>query len=702
MKNNKKLSFVERIVLAILEDSKRGTLNANQVHRKIPIDSDISKDQIFNALLSLTQKRRIVQPSKGHFQFISPEQEELYKVISTYSGDKLLKNESGEILRAPKEWLRNFLPDDFVMVSYRTKGKRKEVLDIILKERTPKLILGELDIFNGNAFLLTEEPGYPDIKLQDNLTDDLDGLKASVEIVEFKIKQRHPVGKLIDILGKPGDHNTEMHAIVAEFGFKTKFPKSVIDEAASFPEEPSKEEINSRKDFRHKTTFTIDPEDAKDFDDALSIEFDEDSNRFFIGVHIADVDHYVKPESELDKEAFQRATSVYLVDRTIPMLPERLSNDLCSLKPNVDRLCFSVELEIDADSFEIKNYWIGKGIIHSDHRFSYEEAQECINDITRIYHHELGYLNKIAKKYENERFQNGALRFESKEIRFQLDEHLLPTNVYEKQRLDTHKLIETFMLLANQTVAKHVFNLKKPTIPFIYRSHDEPPMDKLLEFAKFCKLMGYPIQIDNEKLLRKSFNQLASRTKGKAEEEIIQQMSIRTMAKAIYTGKKTSHFGLAFQYYTHFTSPIRRYPDLIAHRILFRLLNDQKPGYSEDEIEIISQHSSNMEQKAADAERASIKYKLAELLKNHEGEIHDAKITGITEWGIYANILDFHAEGMIRISEIKFDQFYFVDDKRIVIGKRTKRKYQLGDIITVRIKRAIPSKRSIDLTLLKD
>ncbi len=309
---------------------------------------------------------------------------------------------------------------------------------------------------------------------------------------------------------------------------------------------------------------------------------------------------------------------MYLVDRTIPMLPERLSNDLCSLKPDVDRLCFSVEFEIDADSFEIKKYWIGKGIIHSDKRFSYEEAQECINDVTHIYHHELGYLNKIAKKYENARFQNGALRFESKEIRFQLDEQLLPTEVYEKQRLDTHKLIETFMLLANQTIAKYVFNLKKPTPAFIYRSHDEPPMDKLLEFAKFCKLMGYPIQIDNEKLMRNSFNQLASKTKGKPEEEIIQQMSIRTMAKAIYTGKKTSHFGLAFQYYTHFTSPIRRYPDLLAHRILLRLLNDQKPGYSEDEIEIISQHSSNMEQKAADAERASIKYKLAELLKNHE------------------------------------------------------------------------------------
>jgi len=702
LKNNKKLSFIERIVLAILEDSKRGTLNTNQVHRNIPIDADINKDQIFHALLSLTQKRRIVQPSKGHFQYISPETEEVYKLISTYSGDKLLKNESGEIIRAPKEWLRNFLPDDFVNVSYRTKGKRKEIIDIVLKKRTPKLIIGELDIFNGNAFLLTEEPGYPDIKIQDNLTDDLDGLKASVEIVEFKLKQRHPLGKLVEILGKPGDHNTEMHAIVAEFGFKTKFPKSVIQETATFPETPSKKEISSRKDFREKTTFTIDPEDAKDFDDALSIEFDEDSNRFFIGVHIADVEHYIKSESELDKEAFQRATSVYLVDRTIPMLPERLSNDLCSLKPDVDRLCFSVEFEIDADSFEIKKYWIGKGIIHSDKRFSYEEAQECINDVTHIYHHELGYLNKIAKKYENARFQNGALRFESKEIRFQLDEQLLPTEVIEKQRLDTHKLIETFMLLANQTIAKYVFNLKKPTPAFIYRSHDEPPMDKLLEFAKFCKLMGYPIQIDNEKLMRNSFNQLASKTKGKPEEEIIQQMSIRTMAKAIYTGKKTSHFGLAFQYYTHFTSPIRRYPDLLAHRILLRLLNDQKPGYSEDEIEIISQHSSNMEQKAADAERASIKYKLAELLKNHEGEIHDAKITGITEWGIYANILDFHAEGMIRISEIKFDQFYFVDDKRIVIGKRTKRKYQLGDLITVRIKRALPSKRSIDLTLLKD
>ena len=697
MSTKQKLSFTERITLAILEDTKKGALNTQRIYSRIPSDASIDKNDVYQALLSLTQKKLISQPSKGQFAFIRPSKTLTGRLVLSNRGDYFVVLDNQVSYSIPNILIKQLLPDDIIECEYKEKGKRIDIVRVKLLERTPQKVIGYLDIFENNAFLLSTKQGFKDVKLIGDFSSDLDGQKALVEIFDFPPNSKYPVGKLIEAYGNPGNNDTEMHAIVGEFGFKTVFPVEVLEESEAIPDTIPEKEIAKRRDFRNVTTFTIDPVDAKDFDDAISIEFCENST-IKIGVHIADVAHYVIQDSSLDKEAYERATSVYLVDRTIPMLPEKLSNNLCSLRPNEDRLAFSVEFTLNSEH-QIIDRWIGKTIIHSNRRFSYEEAQEIIEAETGDFATELILLNQIAKKYESERFSHGALKFESKELRFKLDQHGAPIEVYEKLRFDAHKLIETFMLMANKEVATFVYQLKVPNLPFVYRTHDNPPQQKLIEFSKFCKVMGYPIQIENERVMRKSFNSLLERAENKPELEVLQQMAIRTMAKAVYTAYKTSHFGLAFDFYTHFTSPIRRYPDLLAHRLLFNYLNQKNSPYSEEIIESFAKHSSNMEQKAADAERASVKYKMAEMMQQHEGQIFDARITGITEWGIYATILDLHAEGLIKVGDIRFDKFYFVEDERKLIGKRTKRSFHMGDIITVKVKSANLLTRTIDYTL---
>lgn len=698
MDNQKKMSFVEQVVFALLSEQKKGSLNVNRIYSRLPIESSITKEQIHQALLRLVQLNKARQVSKGQFQAMQSGKTLTGVIAVTKRGELVLEKEDTEWVYLPGRITEKLIPGDVIEVNYTLKGKRMSFDDYRLISRNPPTITGTLDIFEGKSYLLAPDSGLPDIEINTPLDTQHDGHKASVRVIDFPRNSRFPIGEIVEIFGLPGEHETEIHAIISEFGFRTKFPQEVERDAQTISHEI--EMAPYRLDFRAKTTFTIDPVDAKDFDDALSIETLENGN-IEIGVHIADVSHYVKPFTALDQEAAERATSVYLVDRTIPMLPEVLSNDLCSLKPNVDRYAFSVIITFN-DAFEIIKSHITKTIIHSDFRFSYESAQETLTQKQGTYFNELNLLNQIAKKHENLRYENGALKFESKELRFILDKDLLPTQVIEKKRFDTHKLIETYMLLANKIVAETVFQAKTPNPPFIYRTHDEPPPDKLIEFAKFCKQLGYPIQIDNEKVMRKSFNSLLDRSEGKPEQDLLQQMSIRTMAKAVYTSQKTSHFGLAFTFYTHFTSPIRRYPDLLAHRMLFTYLSDnfKTVDYTSEQIEAIAKHSSNREQMASDAERASIKYKLTELMKFHEGESFEAKITGITEWGIYATISEFHAEGLIRLRDISFDRFTFIEDKRVVVGKRTKRTYSLGDYIYVKVKRATPEERTIDLTLM--
>ncbi|MGB0269894.1 MAG: ribonuclease R family protein [Bacteroidia bacterium] len=614
-------------------------------------------------------------------------------------GEWMLEDEKGDWTRLPGRYTENLLPGDIIEISYSQRGKRLDLQDLNITQRAQPLITGTLDVFEGSAYLLAPESGLPDIEIKEEISEEFDGHKAKVKVLDYPKNGRYPIGEIQEVFGLPGEHETEMHAIVSEFGFSMHFPKNVETAAKNINEEITLHDY--REDFRNITTFTIDPVDAKDFDDALSIH--ELKNRNIeIGVHIADVDHYVSMGSDIDKEAAERATSVYLVDRTIPMLPEKLSNDLCSLKPHVDRYSFSVVLVFNSE-YELIDHRISKGVIHSDHRFSYESAQEILISESGEYFEELKKLNNIAEHHEKIRYDNGALKFESKELKFELDDQNLPTKVIEKTRFETHKLIETFMLLANRIIAEYVFKKSTPPPPFIYRTHDEPPADKLIEFAKFCKLMGYPIHIDNEKVLRKSFNSLLERTNGKPEQELLQQMSIRTMAKAVYTGQKTSHFGLAFPFYTHFTSPIRRYPDLLAHRMLFKYLqrNFATKPYTTEEIEAIAKHSSNREQQASDAERASVKYKLTELMQQYEGQLFEAKVSGITEWGIYATISEFHAEGLIRLRDIRFDHFQFIESELKVKGRKSKRTYQMGDYLYVKVNKANTENRTIDLILVE-
>jgi len=699
LRSNKKLSFIEQIVYAILSDARKGALNVNRVYARIPSDALIEKDQVYKALLSLVNKKKATQPAKGQFKAITYGNLLKGTAVVNKRGEWMLEDEKGDWTRLPGRYTENLLPGDIIEISYSQRGKRLDLQDLNITQRAQPLITGTLDVFEGSAYLLAPESGLPDIEIKEEISEEFDGHKAKVKVLDYPKNGRYPIGEIQEVFGLPGEHETEMHAIVSEFGFSMHFPKNVETAAKNINEEITLHDY--REDFRNITTFTIDPVDAKDFDDALSIH--ELKNRNIeIGVHIADVDHYVSMGSDIDKEAAERATSVYLVDRTIPMLPEKLSNDLCSLKPHVDRYSFSVVLVFNSE-YELIDHRISKGVIHSDHRFSYESAQENLISESGEYFEELKKLNNIAEHHEKIRYDNGALKFESKELKFELDDQNLPTKVIEKTRFETHKLIETFMLLANRVIAEYVFKKNTPPPPFIYRTHDEPPADKLIEFAKFCKLMGYPIHIDNEKVLRKSFNSLLERTNGKPEQELLQQMSIRTMAKAVYTGQKTSHFGLAFPFYTHFTSPIRRYPDLLAHRMLFKYLQSDfatKP-YTSEEIEAIAKHSSNREQQASDAERASVKYKLTELMQQYEGQLFEAKVSGITEWGIYATISEFHAEGLIRLRDIQFDHFQFIESERKVKGRKSKRTYQMGDYLYVKVKKANTENRTIDLILVE-
>jgi len=656
---------------------------------------------VHQALMKLANHRLVREPSNGNYSPIQPTVKSQGELVLSNRGDYYVRMElDGEMQQVymDNEMVGKLLPGDLVTCEIRTKGNRTYVKSIGLLERVPQRYSAILDVFEKNAFGLIQKNGLKDIKITEVIDPKYDGHKAIIEVYDFPHNSRNPLGRVIAILGEVGQADTEMHAIVAEFGFNTRFPDAVIEESEAIPNEISPKDWGERLDMRDVFCITIDPADAKDFDDAISITKDKDGNHV-LGVHIADVSHFVTPGSPIDKEAVLRGTSVYLVDRTIPMLPENLSNDLCSLKPHVDRLAFSVIFTL-SPSFEIIKQWFGKTVINSKRRFAYEEAQEVIETGKGDHVEELRLLNRMAKHFESIRFANGALRFESKEIRFRFDENKRPIESYVKSRFDAHLLIETFMLMANEAVAKYVKTLKKPELPFIYRSHDLPPQDKLIEFARFCKLMGYPINIDNEAPMRKSFNELMERTANDTSAEILQQMAIRTMSKAVYTAFRSDHFGLAFGYYTHFTSPIRRYPDLLVHRLLQHYLTEPKPFISESEIEMIAKHSSNMEQKAAEAERASTKYTLALMMEQHIGKVMDATITGITEWGIYAMATEYHCEGLIRMSDVKGDRFTYYEAEKKLVGQRTKRSYHLGDPITVSVKKTDPQKRIIDFNLL--
>ncbi|GIV42386.1 MAG: ribonuclease R [Vicingaceae bacterium] len=519
-----------------------------------------------------------------------------------------------------------------------------------------------------------------------------------VRLVAWDNPQNKPVGKIIEVIGKPGVHETEIHTILADFGLPYRFPKNVEKAAAQIPDIIPEKEISKRKDFRDITTFTIDPEDAKDFDDALSIRR-LTGDLYEIGVHIADVTYYVKPGDIIDQEAQKRATSVYLVDRVVPMLPEKLSNELCSLRPNEDKLTFSVVFQMDTKG-HVHNYWIGRTIIHSDRRFTYEDVQKIIETQKGPFAGEIKILDDIAKILRQNRFKNGSILFDKSEVKFTLDKNNEPTGVYFKVMKDANHLIEEFMLLANKTVAEFFeFKVKKPKKFFVFRVHDAPVYDKLEEFNNFVKRFGYKISIHNPKDLSKSFNRLLEEVKNKPEQDLIEQLAIRTMAKAYYSTENIGHYGLAFDYYTHFTSPIRRYPDVMVHRLLNHYLTEEGK-YKKKDFDYLCKHSSDMEKVAMEAERASIKYMQAKYMLKQKGEIFDAIITGVTEWGIYAEILDNKCEGMIRIRSLDDDYYYYDSDNYRLIGKKFKKTFQLGQKIKVRVKEINLEKKQIEFELI--
>ena len=513
-------------------------------------------------------------------------------------------------------------------------------------------------------------------------------------------KDRSPEGEVTRVLGQAGENNAEIHSIMAEFDLPFEFPDHIEKEAESISDKITAKEIEKRRDFRDILTFTIDPVDAKDFDDALSWQILDNGN-YEIGVHIADVTHYVKPESQLEKEAFDRATSVYLVDRTVPMLPERLSNGLCSLRPREDKLTFAAVFEMD-DQANVINEWFGRTIIHSDRRFTYEEAQACIESNIGDYASELHKMNELAKKLRNRRFEKGAVNFETTEVRFKLDEKGKPLGIIPKIRKDAHKLIEEFMLLANKKVATYVWSMKKGENrnTFVYRTHDFPDPEKVNAFAKFAKRFGHELKTD-QSAISNSLNSLMTEIEGKPEENVLQQLAIRSMAKAKYTTEAMGHFGLAFDHYTHFTSPIRRYPDMMVHRLLQHYL-DRGKSVDKEDYEDKCTHSSEREKRAADAERASIKYKQVEYMQSVDDRVFKGLISGVTEWGIFIEIVETKCEGMVRMVDMKDDYYEFDEENFRVFGRSNKKMYTLGDTVYVRVKSTDIDRRTIDLEFVDE
>ena len=584
------------------------------------------------------------------------------------------------------------------MLFPKRKNKQEgEIINII--KRKKEEFVGVIDDSSSNYFLITDDRKISfDIFIPPKtIKKEYLNKKVVVRVEGWDSKYRNPIGKVIQVIGQIDDHNTEINSILYDYGFSPKFPDKVEKAANKITEEISKEEVIKRLDIRKTTTFTIDPKDAKDFDDALSVKKLKNGN-WEIGVHIADVSHYVEKGGVIDKEAVERATSVYLVDRVIPMLPEVLSNNICSLKPNVDRLAYSILFEMD-ELANMLNYTIKKTVIHSNVRFTYQSAQDVIDNKKGKLVTELLLLDKLSKILREKRQQNGSINFESKEVKFILDKNNNPIDVYFKESLSTNHLIEEFMLLANKTVAKHIGFPTKDAKTFVYRIHDKPDSDRISTLNNIVKKFGHSINNDTSDKLTQSINKLLKNVKGKAEQQMVETLTIRSMAKAIYTTNNIGHFGLAFKHYSHFTSPIRRYPDLIVHRLLEQYANGSN-SVDKDAIEKICIHCSEMEKVSSRAERDSIKYMQVKFLKNKIGFIYDGVISGVTEWGLYVEITENKCEGLVKVSSIKDDHYIFDEKKYALIGNRTKVGYQLGQKVKIKIQRADLERKQMDFILV--
>lgn len=693
-------------IMALLNKEPNKTFNYKQLASAIGAKDEVGKEVINRLLPELVKKGSVIEVERGKYK-LKPIHAYLEGTIDiAASGAAYVVNDQLEedVYIAPKNVKHALNGDTVKIYLYAKRPGRKiegEVVEVLKRAKTE--FVGIVKVSPRFAFLIPDSPKMlVDIFIpMQSLNGVKDGQKAIAAITEWTKGNKNPEGKITKVLGWPGENDTEMDAILVEYGFPTEFPPEVEKEAEELPVAITQEEIAKRRDFRKITTFTIDPVDAKDFDDALSLR-KLDNGNWEIGVHIADVSHYIKEGTELEREAYDRATSIYLVDRVIPMLPEMLSNMVCSLRPNEDKLCFSAVFEMD-DEGKLVDEWFGRTIIHSIRRFTYEEAQQIIETGEGDLKMEINTLDRLAKILRQERFRQGAISFEKTEVKFRLDEKGNPTGIYLKENKDSNKLIEEFMLLANRRVAEFVGKKRAGETPktFIYRIHDSPVTDRLSNFANFAGKFGYSLNLANDKAIAASLNDLLKKVSGKKEQNVLEQLAIRTMSKAIYTTENIGHYGLAFDYYSHFTSPIRRYPDVMTHRLLDRYL---KGGKSVDaqEYEKKCKHSTEMEIQAAEAERASIKYKQVQYLEKQVGQEFEGLISGVTEWGIYVELNENKCEGMIRLRDIANDFYEFDEANYCVVGTRTGKKFQLGDTVKIRVKRTDLVRKQIDFELLSD
>ena len=618
----------------------------------------------------------------------------------------VITDQDGETIMVPERNSMHALNGDKVAVTVaaRRKGVEPEAVVTEIIEENPQTFIGTISLQQQFGVLHTDSKFLAtDIIIpRKQLKGAKNGDKAVVRITEWPENQQSPFGKVEDVLGRNGENDTEMHAILAEYGLPYKYPQNVEKAADKIGPGITDEEVAKRIDMRDVTTFTIDPRDAKDFDDALSIRPLKNGN-FEVGVHIADVTHYVRPESIIDREAQQRATSVYLVDRTIPMLPEPLSNGICSLRPDEDKLTFSVLFEMTPAGKMVKSK-IARTVIRSNRRFTYEEAQERIETGKGDYSDEILILDRMAKALRKERYEHGSVEFDRMEVRFEIDEKGHPVDVYFKESKDANKLIEEFMLLANKAVATFVgkpAGNKKPKA-FVYRVHDQPDPGKLADLAALSRTFGYKIKASGSAgEVNRSLNRMLNDVKGKGEENFLSTLAIRSMAKAIYTTQNIGHYGLGFDYYTHFTSPIRRYPDMMVHRLLERYLKGGRTATVE-KLEEQCKHSSEMEQLAATAERSSIKYKQVEYMADHLGEVYDGVISGVTEWGLYVEINDNKCEGLVPMRDLADDYYDFDEKNYCLVGRRHNNRYRLGDDVKVQVARAALDKRQLDFVIVDE
>lgn len=695
---------IKSSLLNFLQTHPSESYNHKQIAAQLGLHSHAERDMLLTALEELLVDGYLEEKDRGKYKPVLESQYVEGKVDMTKTGAAFIVVEGLEDdIHVQPAKTKNALHGDRVKVLLyaRRKGKRPEGEVVEILERKKMEFTGILQVHEKFAFLIADNKKMTnDIFIPlSKLNGGVNGEKALVKIIDWPEGAKSPIGRVERVLGKPGEHDTEMNAIIAEFGLPEDFPKAVEREADAIPEIITEQEIEKRWDFRGTPTFTIDPADAKDFDDALSIR-KLPKNQWEIGIHIADVSHYVQEGTALDAEALERATSVYLVDRVIPMLPENLSNHLCSLRPDEDKLTFSVVVVLDEEA-KIKKEWYGRTVIRSQKRFSYEEAQEILEGKDGPYAEELLTLNRLAYKLRDRKFAEGAISFETEEVKFKLDDNGKPLYVYKKVRKDAHKLIEDFMLLANRKVAEFIFkkNTELNERPFVYRVHDTPDKDKLAVFAKLAAQFGHKLNFKTEKAISKSLNQLMEKIEGRPEQGMLQSLAIRTMPKAIYTTHKTSHYGLAFAHYTHFTSPIRRYPDVIAHRLLAHYLLDRK-NIDQDHIEAQAKHSTEMEIRAAEAERASIKYKQVEYMLDKVGQVFHGVISGVTEWGIYVELMENKCEGMVRLTHMKDDFYSFEEERYLIRGFNTGKTYQLGDLVKVRVVEANLAQRTIDFEFI--